>query len=109
MAASAVTKLADDATRTEVKKTVVRKIKQDLTKIEGIGPKIEEALNKARIYSYNDLAETPADKIKEILEGAGSHFKSHDPTTWPKQSQMAHEEKWDDLKKWQDELDGGRE
>jgi len=42
------------------------------------------------------------------LEAAGSQFKMHDPTTWPKQSQMAHEEKWDELKKWQDELDGGK-
>ena len=30
------------------------------------------------------------------------------PTTWPQQSAMAGAGKWDELKKWQDELDGGK-
>ena len=32
----------------------------------------------------------------------------HDPTTWPQQSQLAADGKWDELKTLQDELDGGR-
>ncbi|MEJ6796117.1 MAG: 50S ribosomal protein L21, partial [Flavobacteriales bacterium] len=28
--------------------------------------------------------------------------------TWPAQAKMAAEGKWDELKKWQDELDGGK-
>ena len=31
-----------------------------------------------------------------------------DPTTWPKQAKMAAAGDWDALKKWQDELDGGK-
>jgi large subunit ribosomal protein L21 len=33
---------------------------------------------------------------------------SHDPETWPKQAGMAASGDWDGLKKWQDELDGGK-
>jgi hypothetical protein len=32
----------------------------------------------------------------------------HDPTTWPKQAKLAMEGRWDELKKWQSELDKGR-
>jgi len=32
----------------------------------------------------------------------------HNPGTWPKQAEMAAEGKWDELKVWQDELDGGK-
>ena len=55
-----------------------------------------------------DRASTDADKMKEILTNAGSRFAGHDPSTWGKQAQMAADGKWDDLKKWQDELDGGK-
>jgi hypothetical protein len=32
----------------------------------------------------------------------------HIPATWPKQAEMAAAGKWDELKAWQDELDGGK-
>ena len=80
----------------------------DLTKIEGIGPKISELLNNAGISTFVILAGTTADKIKSVLEEAGSRYKSHDPTTWPAQAEMAAAGEWDKLKAWQDELDGGR-
>jgi len=37
-----------------------------------------------------------------------SRYKMHDPTTWPKQAKLAADGKWDELKKLQDELDGGK-
>ncbi len=80
----------------------------DLTKVEGIGPKISQILIDAGIPTFAKLAETEADKVREILAEAGNRYKSHDPETWPKQAKMAAEGKWDELKKWQDELDGGR-
>lgn len=81
----------------------------DLKKIEGIGPKIAEILTGAGFTTFASLAEADVDKIKEILAEAGSRYKSHDPTTWPKQAAMASEGKWDELKQWQDELKGGKE
>ncbi len=83
-------------------------VADDLKKIEGIGPKIAETLSAAGIATFAKLSETPADKIKEVLTAAGSQFATHDPTTWPQQAKMAANGEWDALKKWQDELDGGK-
>lgn len=82
--------------------------KDDLKKIEGIGPKIAQLFNEAGITTFAGLAATEVDKMKEILSNAGSRFARHDPSTWGKQAQMAADGKWDELKKWQDELDGGK-
>ncbi len=82
--------------------------KDDLKKIEGIGPKIAELLNNAGVITFADLAGTDADKIRGILDDAGSRYKAHDPTTWPAQAKMAADGEWDKLKAWQDELDGGK-
>jgi len=81
----------------------------DLTKIEGIGPAIAKVLNGASITTYAGLAASEAAKLKEVLAGAEGNFAMHDPTTWPQQAKMASEGDWDGLKKWQDELDGGKE
>ena len=78
----------------------------DLTVIEGIGPKIAETLNNNGIKTFAQLSTTPADKVKEIL--AANSLASHDPTTWGQQGKMAADGEWDALKKWQDELDGGK-
>ncbi len=80
----------------------------DLTKIEGIGPKIAELMKAENISTFADLASTGVDKLKEILAAAGGRYKSHDPSTWPQQAKLAADGKWDELKKLQDELDGGR-
>ena len=82
--------------------------KDDLRKVEGIGPKIASLLNDAGILTFAELSNTEASKIKEILVAAGSRYGFHDPTTWPEQAKMAAEGRWDDLKKWQDESDGGK-
>ncbi len=81
----------------------------DLTKIEGIGPKISEVLQAGGISTFAQLAGSNADAIKAILEAAEGNFAAHDPGTWAQQAQMAADGKWDELKKWQDELDGGKE
>jgi len=79
----------------------------DLKIIEGIGPKIEEILQNVGIKTYKKLAETTPAQISSVLLAAGNRYKSHNPNTWPKQSQMAAAGKWDELKAWQEVLDGG--
>jgi predicted flap endonuclease-1-like 5' DNA nuclease len=86
----------------------VASTKDDLKRIEGIGPKIEELLNAANILTFKDLAAAKADNVKEILLGGGKRFQMHDPTSWAGQSQLAASGKWDELKKLQDELNGGK-
>ncbi len=81
----------------------------DLKLIEGIGPKIAGLLNDAGINTWSELSSTEVAKIKEILAEAGARYAAHDPTTWPKQAEMAANGEMDKLKAWQDELDGGKE
>jgi len=80
----------------------------DLKKVEGIGPKIAEKLNDAGITTFAELASAEVSKLKEILDAAGSRYKMHDPTTWPQQSALAADGKWDELSTLQDNLKGGR-
>ena len=80
----------------------------DLKIVEGIGPKIEELLHNAGIKTWKALSETSADRLKEILGAGGSTFQIHDPGTWAQQAGLADQGKWDELKKWQDELDAGK-
>lgn len=81
----------------------------NLQKIEGIGPKIEQLLNQAGVHTYRDLANTSVERIQEILDAAGDSFRLAKPATWPKQAEMAADGRWDELKAWQDELIGGRD
>jgi len=81
----------------------------DLKKIEGIGPKIASILSEAGYETFAKLAKADPEKLREILlEKGGKRYSIHNPETWPAQSQMAADGKWDELKKWQDELDGGK-
>ncbi len=81
----------------------------NLKKIEGIGPKIAEILNKAGIYTFTNLAQTPVDRLKGILADAGNRYKLHNPQTWPQQAALAAAGDWDALQTLQDRLDGGRD
>jgi uncharacterized membrane protein HdeD (DUF308 family)/predicted flap endonuclease-1-like 5' DNA nuclease len=78
---------------------------QDLTVIEGIGPKTAAALQAAGVHNYADLAALTPDQIHTILKDAGL---SADPSTWPAQAQLAMQGKMDELKAYQDKLQGGR-
>ena len=80
----------------------------DLTKIEGIGPKVEALLNEAGIKTYAQLAAKTPEELDEILDAAGSIYKAMDETSWPKQAALAADGKWEELEKLQDELVGGR-
>lgn len=82
--------------------------KDDLKKIEGIGPKIEGLLNQAGIETFGQLSKAKADKLKSVLQNAGPRYKMHDPTTWTQQAKMAAQGEWDKLATLQKELKGGR-
>ncbi|MGB5377830.1 30S ribosomal protein S2 [Muriicola sp.] len=81
----------------------------DLTKVEGIGPKISEVFQEAGITSFAELAVKTEDDLKTILAGAGARYASKNPASWPKQAKMAAEGKWDELKEWQDNTKAGVE
>lgn len=79
--------------------------KDDLAIIEGIGPVIAKAFNKAGIVTFKNLADAPVSKLEEILHAAGLPGTPH---TWPQQAKLAAEGKMDELKKLQDQLVAGR-
>lgn len=83
-------------------------VPDDLKIVEGIGPKIEQLLNEEGILTFAQLATTAPERIKEILHAAGPRFQIHNPSTWPQQSALARDGQWEELKKWQDELNKGR-
>lgn len=83
--------------------------KDDLKKLEGIGPKIEQVLNAVGIQNYEQLAAMTPDAIKPILEAAGNQFKMHDPKSWPYQAELAAKGEWERLQEYQNLLIGGRE
>ncbi len=78
----------------------------DLTKVEGIGPKIAETLVAAGHSTFAAVAKLDSETIQTLIADVQG---SHPSDTWPKQAQMAADGKWDELKKSQDELDGGKE
>lgn len=79
----------------------------DLTKIEGIGPKIAEIFINAGIKTFADLSDSKVADLRAILEE--NKLASHDPKTWSKQATLAKNEKWDKLAELQEELKGGKE
>jgi predicted flap endonuclease-1-like 5' DNA nuclease len=83
-------------------------VADDLTKIEGVGPKIAELLKAAGIVTFKDLAAAKAATVKSILDAAGKRFQMHDPATWADQSKLAANGEWEKLAKLQDALKGGK-
>jgi len=79
----------------------------DLTCIEGIGPKISSLLQAADIMAFVQLAATDVSRLKQILAEADL-IALADPSTWPEQASLAAAGEWDALEALQDELKGGR-
>lgn len=95
---------AAKATAPKAKATVA----DDLTKIEGVGPKIAELLNAAGIATFADLAKAKTAALQSVLEGAGPRYKMHDPATWAEQAKLATKGEWSKLDSLQEELKGGK-
>lgn len=100
-------KAARPKTKTAKAKPVVT-LKDDLTKIEGVGKKIESLLYKNKIHTYKQLSKTTIKSLKEILENAGSKYAMHNPGSWSKQAKLAADAKWEDLELLQKHLKGGK-
>jgi len=80
----------------------------DLTIIEGIGPKIKTLFHNAGITTWYQLSQKTPDQLNEILLKSDLGLQMHDPLTWPEQARLAHNAEWEKLKTWQNELKGGR-
>ena len=76
----------------------------DLTLLKGISNKVESLLKDAGIFSYVDLATTPSGTIKKILLAEDPAYNVYDPATWPKQSMLAAQGEWEQLKNLKDSI-----
>ncbi|MES2501841.1 MAG: hypothetical protein V4545_04480 [Pseudomonadota bacterium] len=79
----------------------------DLTIVEGIGPKINELFHNNGIKTFAELASATVPQMRAILDSGGSRFRIANPSTWAQQAALAAENKWAELKKLQDKLSGG--
>ncbi len=89
-------------------KAAAKGAKDDLKKIEGVGPKIAEHLNNGGLMTFADVAAAPVERLQEILDAAGPRYRIHNPGSWPEQAALARDGKWDELQELQDRLDGGK-
>jgi hypothetical protein len=78
----------------------------DLTKLEGIGPKVSKVLNEAGIATFAALAHANPADIQKALSAAGMQMMN--PDGWIEQAVLAAKGDWDGLEKLQGELKGGR-
>lgn len=78
----------------------------DLTLIEGIGPKVAALLNDAGIMTFQQLADADTGHLEELLRTAG--LRMLNPGTWPQQARLAALADYDGLKVLQGQLKGGR-
>jgi predicted flap endonuclease-1-like 5' DNA nuclease len=80
----------------------------DLTVVEGIGPKIAGLCHGIGITTWTELSLTEVSLLRTMLTDAGQRFKAHDPTTWPRQAALLAAGDWAAFKALTDSLDGGR-
>ena len=107
-AVASIAALAAAVAAPVAKKAGKKSAGDDLTIVEGIGPKIAGLCNDAGITTFAQLADTPTAKLAEILHAAGPRYAMHKPDTWPQQAALARDGKMDELKTLQDELNAGK-
>ncbi len=98
----------------EERKVEVEKVAQveatnevdDLTRIEGVGPKVVKVLNGIGIFTFEQLANANAADVQTALNAA--KLQMMDPTGWISQAKLAAKADWAGFEKLQGELKGGR-
>jgi len=96
------------ATNSVVPKKYLNKAgKEDLTKVEGIGPKICEIFTNAGIVTFQNLADAKVETLQALLKEAGSRYSMANPGTWPEQAALLASGQYEAFEKLCDELDGG--
>lgn len=74
----------------------------DLTKIKGIGVKMDQALRSAGIRTFRRLAVAEDSELERILKAAKATIV--DPSTWQEQARLAAQGAWEELEAFQREI-----
>ena len=83
------------------------RIPDDLKIIEGIGPKMEEALRNAGVKTFRKMSTMSPEAIKDILVKANTRYGIAQTDTWPEQAKIASSKDFEALKTLQDSLNRG--
>lgn len=78
----------------------------DLTRIEGIGPKVAKVLNGAGITTFEALAHANPADVQNVLKASGLQMMN--PEGWIEQANLAAKGDWEAFERLQGELKGGR-
>ncbi len=101
-------KPAAKATENTIPKKYLNKAgEENLTKVEGIGPKICEIFANAGIVTFQNLADAKVETLQGLLKEAGSRYSMANPGTWPEQAALLASGQYEAFEKLCDELDGG--
>lgn len=79
----------------------------DLTVIEGIGPKINDLFKENGVKTFAQLAQQTVPQMRAILDKGGARYRMANPATWAQQAGLAANNQWAALKALQDKLSGG--
>jgi hypothetical protein len=100
-------KLEEPLETVQARNDQLEDLKRDnLKRIEGIGPKVEKVLQDAGIRTFDALARANPDEVKQTLNAAGLQMMN--PEGWIEQANLAAKGDWEGLERLQDELKGGR-
>lgn len=80
----------------------------DLTVVEGIGPKISELCRGIGVETWRALADTDVAVLRSMLDDAGPRYQIHKPDTWAQQAELLATGQWDAFVALTDELEAGR-
>ncbi len=83
-----------------------QKSADDLTVLEGVGPKVAKLLSEAGYASFADLAKADAAEVDKMLDA--NKLQMLDSAGWIDQAKLAAAGDMEGLAKLQDELKGGR-
>ncbi len=81
--------------------------RDDLKEVAGVNLKIESILNSVGVFRFGQLAQMPVSTLQTVLENHGPLIFSFDPVTWPGQARLAADNRWPELRAWQDEARRG--
>ena len=96
----------EEAHSTPHDKPDTEKPADDLTSLEGIGPKVSQILNQAGYMTFADLAKADSAEVDKVLDA--NRLQMMDSAGWIEQAKLAATGDLEGLARLQDELKGGR-
>jgi len=80
--------IKEEAPKAEVKKEAPKTETKadDLTKLDGVGPKLAEILTEGGFTTFAAVATASVEDLQKVLEAAGNRYASKDPAPWIEQA-----------------------